>query len=206
MTADSQVKGRGCSYRTKQRKTPLDQESWKGGSSTITLSVFLIKWLHVWGIVFIHQMKGSCHQDGPPLPPLSKFSVRLTTVQSIKVAFVFAFYCISDHLTPLFESPSCNDFVLLSGFDLRRGWSPLCLSGLLRPRPYSLAQVLPAWSLHSFSSTPHLPPWLLSVLPLPLDQLYLPFYQSWGSCLRKAFSHPAKILPCSIQFSLTNCN
>lgn len=141
----------------------------------------LIKWLDVWGIAFIHQMKGSCHQDGPP-PPLSKFSVRLTTVQSIKVAsFVFAFYCISDHLTPCLKAlPAmtlcCSQVLTWGGVDRPLPlWAP-------PPRPYSLAQVLPAWACIPSVPLPLTPLWLLSVLPLPLDQLYPPFYQSWGSC------------------------
>ena len=95
--------------------------------------------------------------------------------EALMLHFVFAFYCISDHIATLFKSPSCNDFVLLSGFDLRRGWSPLTTASLgSHPHPYSLAQVLPAWSLHSVPLPTYLSPWLLSLLPLPLDQFSHP--------------------------------
>lgn len=174
----------------------------KGGSSTITLSVFLIKWLHVWGIVFIHQMEGSCHQDGSPLPPLSKFSVLLTTVRSIKVAFVFAFHCLSDHLTPLFKSPSCNDFVLLSRFDLRRGWSPLTTASLGSSAPAHIVWPRSFLPVACIPSVP-LPTYPLDCFLSFLFPLTSSTYPSISPEVLASgkHSHPAKILPCFIVFT-----
>ena len=156
MTPDSQVKGGGCSYRPKQRKTPLDQSH---EEEVLPLSLSLCSWSSDFTFEVL-SLSIKWRDPATMMPPHSRLcpnSLCFSPLsKALKLPFVFAFYCISDYMTPLFKSSSYNDFVLLIGFDPRRGWSPLTtafLGSFPLTNPYSLAQVLPAWDLHSFSST-----------------------------------------------------
>lgn len=93
--------------------------------------------------VFIHKM-----HTWLPAPTPVQFSLFLTTVLILKLPSGVAFYCVSDHVTPLFKA-----LPIALGSDSSGDDSSLH-SGFLPPLPPLLAKLLPTEVLHSRTSCP----------------------------------------------------